>query len=280
MSNVSDRAADELEEALLGVSALIESTVVMHRDRYSDDRLITTVGGRYDAILDTAEEMIEGARTSIDIMHARRLQGEDREERAERELLYNADPTVGVRLLTAPDLLDEGFVREQLGRERPVAIRVARVPPLQAIIVDQTTALVVTGSVAARHSSVIRVPEVIHTLRILFENVWRTAVPANERIVFGDRTRAAFARQILGALRAGVTDEVAARDLTVSVRTYRRYVAEIMTLLGASSRFQAGVRAAELGLLPPAGPDGRPAPARPGPAPHRLSPGPGRPETG
>ncbi|MFD0346558.1 hypothetical protein ACFQ0M_11600 [Kitasatospora aburaviensis] len=137
-------------------------------------------------------------------------------------------------------MLDDEFVREQLGRERPVAVRVARVPPLQAIIADGTTALVVTGTAVARRASVIRVPEVIHTLHILFDNVWRTAVPANERIVFGDRARAAFARQILGALRAGVTDEVAARDLTVSVRTYRRYVAEIMALLGANSRFQAG----------------------------------------
>jgi DNA-binding CsgD family transcriptional regulator len=93
---------------------------------------------------------------------------------------------------------------------------------------------------------------VLHTLHILFESVWSNAVPAGERIVFGDRDRAMLARQILSALRAGVTDEVAARELTVSVRTYRRYVAEIMALLGANSRFQAGVRAAELGLLPPA----------------------------
>ncbi|NEE20393.1 response regulator transcription factor, partial [Streptomyces sp. SID7499] len=56
------------------------------------------------------------------------------------------------------------------------------------------------------------------------------------------------------------TDEVAARELTVSVRTYRRYVAEIMTLLDATSRFQAGVRAAELGLLGSAGPGGAQSP--------------------
>ena len=37
--------------------------------------------------------------------------------------------------------------------------------------------------------------------------------------------------------------------MQVSLRTYRRYVAEIMRELGANSRFQAGVRAVELGLL-------------------------------
>ncbi|URN11094.1 hypothetical protein LUW77_01230 [Streptomyces radiopugnans] len=79
--------------------------------------------------------------------------------------------------------------------------------------------------------------QVLHTL---FESIWCSSVPVGERIAFGDRDRALLIRQILCALRAGVTDEVAARELTVSVRTYRRYVAEIMTLLGASSRFQAG----------------------------------------
>ncbi|XIJ56617.1 TrmB family transcriptional regulator sugar-binding domain-containing protein [Kitasatospora hibisci] len=260
---VPNRAEDELEEALLEVSAMIESTVAMHRDRYSTDRMLSNVEGDYDAVLDTAHEIIVGATTSIDIVHARRVAGEDRQGRSERQLLYSADQAVCVRLLSSPEMLDDEFVREQLGREHPVAVRVARVPPLQAIIADGTTALVVTGTAVARRASVIRVPEVIHTLHILFDNVWRTAVPASERIVFGDRARAAFARQILGALRAGVTDEVAARDLTVSVRTYRRYVAEIMALLGANSRFQAGVRAAELGLLPPSGPDGR-APTRGG----------------
>ena len=43
-------------------------------------------------------------------------------------------------------------------------------------------------------------------------------------------------------------DETAARRLTLSLRTYRRRVAELMRTLDADSRFQAGVRAGELGL--------------------------------
>jgi DNA-binding NarL/FixJ family response regulator len=35
----------------------------------------------------------------------------------------------------------------------------------------------------------------------------------------------------------------------LSLRTYRRRVAELMTALGATSRFQAGARAHELGLI-------------------------------
>ncbi|MFG2718591.1 TrmB family transcriptional regulator sugar-binding domain-containing protein [Streptomyces sp. NPDC048416] len=252
---MSDRREDELEQALLEVQALIESSVAIHRDRSVQEQLITTVAGDYGAALDTARALIAGATRSIEIVHARRPSTSDRaarqSERAERELLYGAAAGVRVRLLTIPPLLDEEFVREQFGRERPVAVRVARLPPLQALIVDGSAAFVVAESTVGRRSSVIRAPDVLRTLHTFFQNVWSDAVPAGESIIFSDREQAAMAQRILGALRAGVTDEVAAREQTVSVRTYRRYVAEIMSLLGASSRFQAGVRAAELGLLPP-----------------------------
>jgi hypothetical protein len=254
-NHLSREPGDELEHALLEVQALIESTMAIHRGRSVRKQQIVTVEGGYGAVLDVAEELIASADRSIDIVHARMpavSEQPDRSERSERELIYGANESVSVRLLTSPTLLDESYVREQLGRPRPVAIRVARVPPLQALLVDGTTGLVVAESAVGRRASLIRAADVLHTLYTLFESVWSNAVPAGERIVFGDRDRAALARQILGALRAGVTDEVAARELTVSVRTYRRYVAEIMTLLGANSRFQAGVRAAELGLLPTA----------------------------
>ncbi|MFG2132179.1 LuxR family transcriptional regulator [Streptomyces sp. NPDC048751] len=249
---MSNGGGDELEHALLQVRALIESTVALHRDRSLQEGLITGIENDYDAVLDEAQKLILGASRSIDIVHARRLGAGERSDRTERELIYGAREGVGVRLLSSPALLDEDYVREQLDRERPVAIRIARVPPLQAMIVDGSSALVMADSAVGRRASLIRVPEVLNTLATLFESVWVRAVPAGERTVFGDHYRAELARQILGALQAGVTDEVAARELTVSVRTYRRHVAEIMTLLGANSRFQAGVRAAELGLLPPA----------------------------
>ncbi|WP_328930673.1 LuxR family transcriptional regulator (plasmid) [Streptomyces sp. NBC_00190] len=252
-------AEDELEQALLEVRALIESTVAIHRDRSLRAQQITTVDGGYGPVLRAAGDIIRDAVRSIDIVDSR-LPGADEEsprrEQAERRLIYTAGEGVSVRLLTSPAMIDEDFVREQLALERPVAIRVARVPPLQALLVDGTAALVMAESAAGVRASMIRAPEILNTLGTLYESIWRNAVPAGERIVFGDRDRAALARQILGALRAGVTDEVAARELTVSVRTYRRHVAEIMALLGAQSRFQAGVRAAELGLLPAAGPPG------------------------
>ncbi|MEU9113888.1 DNA-binding response regulator [Streptomyces sp. NPDC048483] len=152
--------------------------------------------------------------------------------------------------------------RDKQTQDDLVQVRIARIPMLSAVVVDGTTALACAESAAGRRASVIRAPAVIRTLQTFFDDVWHHAVVAAERISFGDRARTEITRQVLEKLRAGVTDEVAARDLAVSVRTYRRYVAEIMTLLGASSRFQAGVRAAELGLSGARAPRGAPPSAR------------------
>jgi DNA-binding NarL/FixJ family response regulator len=54
---------------------------------------------------------------------------------------------------------------------------------------------------------------------------------------------------VLAYLSTGILDDAAAREMAISVRTYRRYVAGILHDLDVGSRFQAGARAAELGLL-------------------------------
>uniref|UniRef100_UPI0031D55D41 helix-turn-helix transcriptional regulator n=1 Tax=Streptomyces hawaiiensis TaxID=67305 RepID=UPI0031D55D41 len=82
----------------------------------------------------------------------------------------------------------------------------------------------------------------------LFEAAWEsaadlTAVLDPRRPRIDDRTAG-----VLRALGSGITDEAAARELGMSLRTYRRRVAELLDGLDASSRFQAGVRAGELGL--------------------------------
>ncbi|MEV0221754.1 LuxR C-terminal-related transcriptional regulator [Streptomyces sp. NPDC050704] len=55
--------------------------------------------------------------------------------------------------------------------------------------------------------------------------------------------------QVLRMLGSGMKDDTAARQMNVSVRTYRRHVAAILRSLGVNTRFEAGLRAAELGLL-------------------------------
>ncbi|MFC9224558.1 DNA-binding response regulator [Streptomyces hygroscopicus] len=131
----------------------------------------------------------------------------------------------------------------------PAQVRIAAVPLPTAVIADGRTALVCTEDAAGRQTSVVEDQVVVATLDGMFGSIWGGAVPAARPLDFGNRARTEMVRRVLARLRDGVTDEAAARDLAISVRTYRRYVTGILELLGANSRFQAGVRATELGIL-------------------------------
>ncbi|MFE7278338.1 hypothetical protein [Streptomyces sp. NPDC057623] len=58
-----------------------------------------------------------------------------------------------------------------------------------------------------------------------------------------------LSREVLRQLSRGVKDEVAARELGMALRTYRRTVAHLLDLLHADSRFQAGYLAAQRNWL-------------------------------
>ncbi|MFE2677676.1 helix-turn-helix transcriptional regulator [Streptomyces hygroscopicus] len=131
----------------------------------------------------------------------------------------------------------------------PAQVRIAAVPLPTAVIADGRTALVCTEDAAGRQTSVVEDQVVVATLDGMFGSIWGGAVPAARPLDFGNRARTEMVRRVLARLRDGVTDEAAARDLAISVRTYRRYVTGILELLEANSRFQAGVRATELGIL-------------------------------
>jgi DNA-binding CsgD family transcriptional regulator len=116
------------------------------------------------------------------------------------------------------------------------------------IIFDQELAFIpVTDAVGA---TVIRQPSVVHYLYTIFEQFWSLAKPF---VPAGDEGLGQVAREIdqtiLRMLAAGLKDEVIARRLGLSLRTTRRHIAGIMQELGSTSRFQAGVAAAQAGLL-------------------------------
>nr|WP_230416588.1 LuxR C-terminal-related transcriptional regulator [Micromonospora tarapacensis] len=99
---------------------------------------------------------------------------------------------------------------------------------------------------------VLREPSVVDYLYRSLEQVWASALPFDDETtpnggygVAGDDLK----RALLHLLAAGRKDEFIARKLSISVRTCRRHIAEIMHDLGAESRFQAGVLARQRGLL-------------------------------
>lgn len=85
---------------------------------------------------------------------------------------------------------------------------------------------------------------IVQALTLLFEGMWSGAVPFD----LGLR-RDAGRRLLLQQLASGAQDEQIARRLGLGLRTVRRRVAELMSELGADSRFQAGVEAARRGWL-------------------------------
>jgi DNA-binding NarL/FixJ family response regulator len=119
----------------------------------------------------------------------------------------------------------------------------------ETIIIDRRVAILAGSPVAGvRDYSVVFVPEVVAGVRSLFLATWQAATELAEYLPAGPPQVDEQGLAILRLLSAGQKDETAARSMGLSVRTYRRRVAELMTLLGAESRFQAGVRARAIGL--------------------------------
>jgi hypothetical protein len=85
---------------------------------------------------------------------------------------------------------------------------------------------------------------IVDVVQALFEALWGAAIPigvaTRMHSVLGDGVKL----QIVRHLMDGDKDETIARRLGISLRTCRRYVAEILSAADAASRFQAGFRIA------------------------------------
>ena len=124
-------------------------------------------------------------------------------------------------------------------------IRTVAQVPTNVTVVDGRVALLAHDR-SVRDVAVVSLPAVVDTVVALFERLWTVAVPLT-----GPDELCGRERELLALLSAGCTDESAAARLGVSVRTVRRMMSVIMARLGARSRFQAGLRAADRGMLMP-----------------------------
>ncbi len=243
-------AGDEIENTLLEVRALIDYTVATYRNQAATVPAVSPVAPDEATVTEEVVQTIGRAERRIDVMlaadpeRARRLAGLLHAQAIRR------GGDVRVRILLGKATCTGSFVEEHRAAPDNVEVRLVRMPVVESVIVDSRAAVVFAETPGGPKASVTRSAGVLRTLSAMFSGVWRNAVPLTDRIDLGDRIRTELARRILACLYAGVTDEVAARALSVSVRTYRRYVAQLMELVGATSRFQAGVHAADLSLLP------------------------------
>ncbi len=108
------------------------------------------------------------------------------------------------------------------------------------------TRIAVDQSVALVDGRLVRVASDVQIVATSLRRTWQTTqlAYASEHRTVSDRGGEAVA-----LLATGMTDAAVARQLGVSVRTVRSDVASMMQVVSAGSRFQAGVRAAQLGLV-------------------------------
>jgi hypothetical protein len=152
--------------------------------------------------------------------------------------LYQADATRTPEILR---YLGE-FVRA--GAQARITPRITH----RTMIFDRTLVVVaVDPDTLRRPYLVIREPALVRNFHDQFARVWRDAHSVG--IGPEDPLEETRVRKLLEILAKGETDDYAAKELKVSARTIRRRMAAIMVLLGASSRFEAGVKAVKTGWL-------------------------------
>jgi len=120
--------------------------------------------------------------------------------------------------------------------------------PLTLCLIDDRHALLPLqrGDSDIEAGLVIHPSGLLDALGNLFEGFWQGALPlpsTGERPDTGEQARADRTR-LETLLLSGMKEEVIARHLGISDRTVQRQVAALMDVLGASTRFQAGVQAA------------------------------------
>ena len=173
-------------------------------------------------------------------------------ERILAERRRSAEAPNVLKLYSPAALADEESERRLLELAATGArVRICPAPlPHETIIVDRRVAILAGPPVrGVREYTVVRSPGVVEGVVSLFQATWETATDLADHRRGRPPALSEESRRILGMLGGGLKDEAAARRLGMPLRTYRRRVAEILTLLDADSRFQAGRRAHEFGLL-------------------------------
>lgn len=146
---------------------------------------------------------------------------------------------------------DAGLLRhlQQVGEAGARSRTLPRVP-LKMVIVDDRRALVAIHGSGRHHSLLIGRCGLLEDVIAVFDTLWSLATPVSSGP--GRTARPAVSkecRELLALLATGATDESIARQLGLSVRTVQRRMRRLEELLGARTRFQAGIQAARRHLI-------------------------------
>ncbi len=242
-------AEGDIEQALLRLRPLVES--FLNGNQVHTPESMLTVIGDAAAAAETLDGLIGRAERSVSVLLPASHDDLHMVGSALRRLSTATAEQVRVRILAAPQLAAAGRLADAAAPAGQAAIRLTDGVRNAVVVVDEQVALIRPApSAAGAQTSLVRAPGVVKALHDTVMTAWRAALPLARHRQLGECLRQESGTHILRLLSEGYTDEAAARELSISVRTYRRRVAEIMRLLGARSRFQAGVHASSIGLLP------------------------------
>jgi DNA-binding CsgD family transcriptional regulator/sugar-specific transcriptional regulator TrmB len=139
-------------------------------------------------------------------------------------------------------------------------IRMVPTLPTLMVIYDAEIALLPLDPADTTLGAVeVRSPGVVNAATALFEQLWAVGRPISADRRADESPLDPLEQALLRLLAAGITDDAAARRLGLSRRTITRMMSEITERLGATSRFQAGIKAAQRGWLDDRADDGAPA---------------------
>ncbi|WP_018349409.1 LuxR C-terminal-related transcriptional regulator [Longispora albida] len=145
--------------------------------------------------------------------------------------------------LSVPTLLDYYRDLQRSGYQ----VRVSSDYNRTVVLHDRTRAFVQLDPSDGRAGALlIRNPGIVSTLADLFDQAWLHSADLETALAAPPQPADLH---LLTVLQGAPKDEVAARQLGVSVRTFRRHVAELMQRLGAENRFQLAALAKERGWL-------------------------------
>lgn len=207
-----------------------------------------------DEIVEQLAHLIDTATTRLWGAHPGTGFGADHVDTWWAPVAAMAARDVEVRTLLQHSTRSQTTTQSYAALALPAGVLIRTVPVIAArtLIFDGTTAMA-TRFVDGRSQGalVIHDPGLVAYLERGYDADWAQAqdfpalVDPEGRPVEIDQT----ARTVLALLADGHKDEVVARRLGCSVRTARRHISSLMELLESGSRFQAGARAAQAGLL-------------------------------
>lgn len=230
----------------LPTASAVEGFIAEH-ERLTDSHDETRPLRSIDETTAAAERLVSTARHEALFLVRRFTPGSFEFSRQLIECVLRRGATV--RIVCAAELVKQPPIAEHLTwlAERDIRPRIAPVGGSHLALVDGATALVEDSS---GQSWIERRSSVVDALQAMAGNLWDVGAPVPDRFPMATGGLAQERQEhVLRLLAEGLTDDMVARRLGVSVRTVRNDVASSMNALHACSRFQAGARAAQLGLV-------------------------------